>query len=101
MKKDDLLYLGPTYSNTETLYNDNCTESNDKLLMKAVNKEVDRDVQFVMSYVFSHNGKTNKALRQWVEKYDNEHVKNHTTILQRIIESYKFLVLVKNTIKIL
>lgn len=73
---DDLVYVDPPYLITEAVYNAGWNAESDKKLMEWLDNINEDGVDFVMSNVFHHRGKSNDALIEWAKKY-NVHTKNH------------------------
>jgi DNA adenine methylase len=69
-QEDDVVYLDPPYSLTDTDYVRKWNKENgDEKLFDFIDNLDSRGVKFAMSNVFEMDGKTNKALKEWSKKY--------------------------------
>lgn len=76
IQKDDLVYIDPPYLITEAVYNHGWNQESDNKMLAWLDELDSRGVEFVMSNVTHHRGKTNDRLIDWASKY-NVHSQGH------------------------
>lgn len=75
LKKGDFVYLDPPYLITTGSYNDGkrgfdgWSKTEEKLLYEKIDELNDRNIDFCLSNVIEHKGKTNEILLNWSKKY--------------------------------
>lgn len=80
LEKGDVVYCDPPYLITTGSYNDgkrgfkDWTRSDDEDLFSLLDKLNEQGIQFVLSNVFAHKGKTNDALIEWSKKYNVSYI---------------------------
>lgn len=75
-KSGDFIYVDPPYLNTNAEYNKNggWTSSMDVNLMAELDNATKRGVKWAMSNALEYNQITNEFLRNWMKKYEVEHI---------------------------
>lgn len=76
IKPTDLVYIDPPYLITHAVYNEGWDESSDLMMFDFIDDLNSRGIDFVMSNVFHHRGKTNQPLIDWSKniKYTTKNI---------------------------
>lgn len=75
IKKNDFVYLDPPYLISESEYNKDWTEEEEKRLLSFLDRLNEKNISFGLSNVLSHKGKENLILKEWSQKYTVNHLK--------------------------
>jgi modification methylase fokI len=67
--KEDFVYYDPPYLISDTSYNKNWTEKEEKELLEILDILNARNIKFALSNVLYHKGQENKILAEWSQKY--------------------------------
>lgn len=95
----DLVYVDPPYSTGGAAYNAGWNGEVEKVLLTELDYLSDREISWAMSNAFKNNGKENKLLMNWAEKYeviylDNDYSNSYYTrskakTLEVLIKNYE------------
>ena len=96
IKDNDLVYIDPPYLITEAVYNAGWNQESDIKMMEWLDELNERGVEFVMSNVTHHRGKTNDRLIEWAKKY-NVHSNEH----KYVFNSYQAKDMSEETIEVM
>lgn len=70
IQKDDLVYIDPPYLITDAVYNHGWNRESDNKMIAWLDELDNRGIEFVMSNVTHHRGKTNDRLIDWASRYN-------------------------------
>jgi len=75
LTENDFVYADPPYRIADhTTYHVNWTENDDKQLLAQLDALHDKGIKFALSNVLEVNGKENKILKEWAQKYHVHHL---------------------------
>lgn len=76
LSDSDVLYFDPPYLISQSTYNSQWGESDERLLYSMIDNIANSGNRFILSNVFYHKGNENEILKEFSSKYKVIHIKN-------------------------